>query len=92
MSNAKHVPGNRTALTAIVCIMAMNSSCAVVSLVNHQYPLGVAPILILIPGLLRGLDVRSGRRVRRLGPFEWSCFAAGFLFLAVLPFFIFLKL
>jgi peptidoglycan biosynthesis protein MviN/MurJ (putative lipid II flippase) len=79
---------NRTRLTVIVCIMAANFSGAVVSALHRHYPIGVAPVLFLIPCLLRELDLRSGRRLRRLGPFEWSCFIGGFLFLAVLPFLI----
>jgi hypothetical protein len=77
---------NRVRFTAIVCLMAVNSSFAVVSIANHRYPIGVGAILFLIPCLLRELDLRSGRRLRRLGSFEWSCFIAGVLFLAVLPF------
>jgi hypothetical protein len=77
---------NRVRLTAIVCLMAANSSFAVFSVVNHRYPIGVPAILFLIPCLLRELDLRSGRRLRRLGSFEWSCFIARTLFLAVLPF------
>jgi hypothetical protein len=77
---------NRVRLTAIVWLMAANSSFVVFSVVNLRYPIGVPAILFLIPCLLRELDLRSGRRLRRLGSFEWSCFIAGFLFLAVLPF------
>ena len=83
-----HSAYNRARLTVIVCVMATNSSCAVVSIFNHHYPLGLAPILFLLPCLLRELDLRSGRPLRRLGSFEWSCFIAGLLFLAVLPFLI----
>lgn len=77
---------NRARFAVIVCLMAMNSFFSVVSLVGHHYPLGFAPILFLIPCLLREMDLRSGRPLRRLGSFEWSCFIAGFLFVAVLPF------
>jgi hypothetical protein len=66
--------------------MAANSSFAVFSVVYHSYPIGVPAILFLIPCLLRELDLRSGRRLRPPGSFEWSCFVAGFLFLAVVPF------
>jgi hypothetical protein len=76
---------NRVRFTAIVCLMAANFFFAVFSVVNRRYPIGVPAILFLIPCLLRELDLRSGRRLRGLGRFEWSCFVAGFLFLAVLP-------
>ena len=69
-------------------MIAANLAAAVVSVVGRHYPLGVAPVLFLIPCFLRELDLRSGRHLRRLGPFDWSCFIAGFLFLAVLPFLI----
>lgn len=77
---------NRARLAAILCLLAANSSCAVISTVHNQYPLGVAPILFLLPCLLREFDLRSGRPLRRLSSFEWSCFLAGIFFLAVLPF------
>ena len=83
-----HSGYNRSRLTAIVCLSAANSSCAVVSTIHHHYPLGIAPALFLLPCLLRELDLRSGHPLKRLGSFEWSCFIAGFLFLAVLPFFV----
>ncbi len=77
---------NRVRFTAIVCLMAANFFFAVFSVVNHRYPIGVAAVLFLTPCLLRKLDLRSGRQLRRLGSFEWSCFIAAFLFLGVLPF------
>jgi hypothetical protein len=80
-----HSGYSRARLTVIACIMALDSSCAVVSTVHHHYPLGVVPILFLIPCLLRELDLRSDRPLRRLGLFEWSCFIAGVLFLGLLP-------
>ena len=70
------------------CGSGANLAAAAASVVARHYPIGVAPVLFLIPCLLRELDLRSGRRLRRLGPFEWSCFIGGFLFLAVLPFLI----
>jgi hypothetical protein len=76
---------SRARLIAIVLVMAGNSSCAVIMVAHHHYPLGIAPILFLIPGLLREMDLRQGQPPRRIGIFEWSCFLAGILFLAVLP-------
>jgi hypothetical protein len=90
MQSASGRPGyNRARLAVIVSVMAANSFFAVASILSHRYPLGVVPILFLIPVLLRELDLRSGRPLRRLGPFQWSCFIAGLLFLVLLPFFIF---
>ncbi len=65
-------------LRAIVCLLAANSSCAVISAANHHYPLGMAMVLFLLPGLSRELDLRRGYSLRPFGVFEWSCFAAGF--------------
>jgi peptidoglycan biosynthesis protein MviN/MurJ (putative lipid II flippase) len=79
---------NRIRFTVIVLMMAVNLLAAVMSVAARHYPLGVAPVLFLIPCLLRELDLKNGRRLRKLGPFEWSCFIGGFLFLAVLPFLI----
>ena len=81
-------PYNRTRFAIILCLIATNSLFTVVSIVDRRYPWGLAAIFFLIPGLLRELDLRKGRRLPRLGPFEWSCFIAGFLFLTVLPFLI----
>lgn len=53
---------------------------------RHQYPIGVAAVLFLIPALLRELDLKNGRPPRRLGSLEWSCLLAGMFFLVVLPF------
>jgi hypothetical protein len=78
---------NRVRLTVIVGMMAANLIAAVVSVIDRHYPIGVAPILFLVPCLLRELDLRGGRRLRRLGSFEWSCFIGGFLFLAAFPLF-----
>jgi hypothetical protein len=83
-----HSGYNRARLTVIVFLLATNSSCAIASTLHHHYPLGAAPVLFLIPCLLREWDLRGGRPLRGLGSFEWSCFLAGFLFLAVLPLFV----
>ena len=80
---------NRNRLIAIVCVMGVNICFALINALHHHYPLGVGTVLFLTPPLLRELDLRSGRPLRKLGSFEWSCFIAGFIFLAVLPFFIF---
>ena len=84
---AKNYPGyNRRRLTAIIFVMAANLCFSLFSCFNHRYPLGLAPTLFLVPGLLRELDLRSGRPIRRLGRLEWLCLIAGVLLLAVLPF------
>jgi hypothetical protein len=66
--------------------MASNGFYSVIRIVDRRYPWGLAAIFFLIPVLLRELDLRKGRPLRRLGPIGWSCFVAGFLFWAVLPF------
>jgi hypothetical protein len=71
----------------IVSLMAANSFYAIARVIDHRYPVGLPAILFLIPVLLRELDLKNGRPLRRLGSFEWSCFIGGFLFLAVFPFF-----
>jgi hypothetical protein len=78
---------NKVRLTVIVLTMASNLAFSVISIINRKFPLGIAPILFLIPIFLRELDLRGGRPLRRFGSFEWSCFIAGSLFLAVLPLF-----
>ena len=89
MRNAKaRLSYNRLRLVILISIIGVNSLFVLVSMLDHHYPLGVAPILFLIPCLLRELDLKSGRPLRRIGSFEWSCFVGGVLFLAVLPFFI----
>jgi hypothetical protein len=77
---------NPVRFTVVLGMMAVNFAATVVSIVDRRYPMGVGPVLFLIPCLLRELDLRSGRHLRRLGAFEWSCFLGGVLFLAVLPF------
>ena len=79
---------NRTRLTVVLFLIAANFTGAVVSTINRRYPLGLAPILFLIPCLLRELDLRNGQRPRRIGLFEYSCFIGGLLFLLVMPFLI----
>jgi hypothetical protein len=74
---------------AIICsLIAANSFLTVVSIVDRRYPWGLAAVFFLIPCLLREMDLRHGRPLRRLGPFGWSCFIAGFLFWSVVPFLI----
>jgi hypothetical protein len=80
-------PYNRARLTMIVSLMAANSFYAIARVIDHRYPVGLPAILFLIPVLLRELDLKNGRPIRRLGSFEWSCFIGGFLFFAVFPFF-----
>ncbi len=79
---------SRARLLTILCIIVVNSVFVGISLWEHHYPLGSAAILFLIPCLQRELDMRSGRPPRRVGAFEWSCFLAGVVFLAILPFLI----
>jgi len=79
---------NKVRLTVIVLTMASNLALSVISIVDRKFPLGIAPILFLLPILLRELDLRGGRPLRRFGSFEWSCFIAGSLFLAVLSLFL----
>jgi hypothetical protein len=79
---------NRARFAIIVGLIATNSFYAVLTAVDHRYPFGLAAVLFLVPCLLRELDLRNGRPLRRLGTFGWSCFIAGFLFLGVLPFLI----
>jgi hypothetical protein len=76
----RSVAYDRARFTVIVCLMATNSFGAAISILNHRYPIGLMTILFLIPCLLRELDLRNGRPLRRHGSFEWSCFIAGFLF------------
>jgi hypothetical protein len=80
-------PYNRARLTTIVGLIAANSVYGVARMIDHRYPVGLPAILFLIPVLLRELDLKKGRPMRRLGSFEWSCFIGGFLFFAALPFF-----
>jgi hypothetical protein len=78
---------NKARLTVIVFMMTSNLAFSVISIIGRKFPLGIAPILFLIPIFLRELDLRGGQPLRRFGSFEWSCFIAGSLFLAVLPLF-----
>jgi hypothetical protein len=79
---------NKVRLTVIVLMMTSNLALSVISVIDRKYPLGIAPILFLIPVFLRELDLRGGRPLRRFGSFEWSCFIAGSLFLAAIPLFL----
>jgi hypothetical protein len=65
--------------------MATNAVFSVVSIWNHRYPFGLAPVLFLTPCLLRELDLKRGCPARRLGVFECSFLLGGFIFFAVLP-------
>ena len=75
---------NRVRLAVIVCFLIINLSCALAS-TTHQFPIGVAAVLFLIPALLRELDLKNGRPPRSLGSFGWSCLLSGIFFLIVLP-------
>ena len=79
---------SRFRFMVIIFMMAANVAAAVSTVATRHYPLGLGAVLFLIPSLLRELDLKSGRPPRKPGPFEWSCFIGGFLFLAVLPFLI----
>jgi hypothetical protein len=81
-------PYNRARLTLIVCLMAANCFYAIERVIDHQYPFGLPAILFLPPCLLRELDLKNGRALRRPGSFEWSCFIGGGLFFTVVPFFL----
>ncbi len=80
---------NRVRLAVIVSFLIINSSCALESTMRHKYPIGVAAVLFLIPTLLRELDLKHGKRPRKLGPFGWSCLLAGMFFLMVFPLIVF---
>lgn len=76
---------NRVRFGVIVSFLTVNSSCAVANTMRHQYPIGVAAVLFLIPALLRELDLKRGHPPRSLGSMEWSCLIAGMFFLVVFP-------
>jgi hypothetical protein len=79
---------NRSRLWLIVFLFVSNSSCALGSVAQRRYPVGLAGVLLLIPCLLRELDRAGGNPPRKLGSFEWSCLLAALLFLAALPLFV----
>lgn len=77
---------NRGRFALIVGLIAINIVGSLVSVSHRNYPLGLGPVLFLLPCLLREFDLRNGKPLRRMGSFEWSCFIAGFLFMFVMPF------
>jgi hypothetical protein len=77
---------HRGRFALIIGLIAINVVGSLVSVSHQKYPLGLGPVLFLLPCLLREFDLRNGKPLRRLGSFEWSCFIAGFLFVFVMPF------
>jgi hypothetical protein len=76
---------SRSRLVVILCIMTLNALLSLANILQHRYPIGLVAVLFLVPPLLRELDVKSGRPLRGVDSFQWSCLLAGLLFLFILP-------
>jgi len=70
---------NPSRFFVIVLFIVANGVLAVTSLLAGEFPLGVGAMLCLMPCFLRELDLRKGKRPRKLGRFEWSLIVAGAL-------------
>lgn len=75
--------GSRMAV--VVLFMALNCAFAVLDIVNRRFPLGVGPMLCLLPCFLRELDLKHGRTPRALGRLGWSYIFGGVIWVVSWP-------
>jgi hypothetical protein len=75
--------GSRMAV--IVLFMALNFAFVVLDIVNRRFPIGVGPMLCLLPCFLRELDLKSGRAPRTLGRLGWSYILGGVIWVVSWP-------
>jgi hypothetical protein len=85
MPDQKRSLHNPHRFRVIVLLIGANAALSVSSFLTHRYPMGLGAILCLIPILLREIDLRKGRPLRKMDSFLWSCYLGGILFTFVLP-------
>lgn len=76
---------NKLRMAAIVLLMALNCAFALIDMVNRRFPIGVGPMLCLLPCFLREWDMKNGRAPRRLGGLLWSCILGGVIWVVSWP-------
>jgi hypothetical protein len=76
---------NKSHIAAIVLFMALNCTFALIDIVNRRFPIGVGPVLCLLPCLLRECDMKNGRAPRRLGGLLWACILGGVIWVVSWP-------
>jgi hypothetical protein len=72
-------------MAAIILLLGLNGAFALVNVANRRFPLGVGPVLCLLPCFLREWDLKSGRAPRRLGRMEWCYVLGGVLWVVSWP-------
>jgi len=76
---------NKSRMAAIVLFMALNCTFALIDVVSRRFPIGVGPMLCLLPCLLREWDLKNGHAPRRLGGVLWSCIFGGVIWVVSWP-------
>lgn len=69
----------------VVLMLSIFGTAALSALLHHRFPLSLGGVLVLLPCLLRDLDVLAERPARTLGRLEWSYVAAGCLWVLLSP-------
>jgi hypothetical protein len=72
-------------MSAIGLFMALNCALALIDTLDRRFPIGVGPVLCLLPCLLREWDLRNGRAPRALGKLGWSYIFGGVIWVASWP-------
>jgi hypothetical protein len=68
---------NKSRMAVIVLFLALNCAFTLADIVTRRFPIGVGPVLCLVPCFLREWDLKKGRAPRTLGSLGWSFFLAG---------------
>ena len=69
----------------IVLLMVLLGALTLSAVLRYRFPLAFGAELCLIPCLLRELALRRRALLWKPGPFEWSCFVGGVLWVFVSP-------
>ena len=76
---------SNTRMVAIALLLGLNGAFALVDVVSRHFPIGVGPVLCLLPCFLRERDLQNGRAPRRLGRIGWSYVLGGVLWVVSWP-------
>jgi hypothetical protein len=76
---------NKSRMAAIVLFMALNGALTLSDIVNRRFPIGVGPMLCLLPCFLREWDMKNGRAPRTLGRLGWSYILGGVIWVVSWP-------
>jgi hypothetical protein len=72
-------------MAAILLLLGLNCAFALVDVMSRRFPIGVGPVLCLLPCFLRERDLKNGRAPRSLGRMGWSYVLGGVLWVVSWP-------